>query len=29
VAEGVVSLSWKGIALPERDGPYRIRRVKR
>jgi hypothetical protein len=29
VAEGVVSLSWKGVALPQRDGPYRIRRVKR
>lgn len=24
VAERVLALSWKGVALPVRDGPYRI-----
>ena len=27
VADGVVSLSWKGVPLAVRAGPYRIRRV--
>ena len=27
VAEGQVRLSWKGAALPMRDGPYRIGRA--
>lgn len=27
VAEGLVRLSWKGVALPVREGPYRIGRV--
>lgn len=27
VADGAVALSWKGVALPERAGPYRIGRV--
>jgi hypothetical protein len=27
VAEGAVRLSWKGAALPVRDGPYRIGRT--
>ncbi|MEO7827050.1 MAG: DUF3253 domain-containing protein [Allosphingosinicella sp.] len=27
VAEGVVRLSWKGVAKPVREGPYRIGRV--
>ena len=26
VAEGRVALSWQGAAMPERSGPYRIRR---
>lgn len=26
VAEGVVRLSWKGVAVPRREGPYRIGR---
>ena len=26
-AEGLVQLSWKGRALPARQGPYRIRRA--
>jgi len=26
VAEGLVRLSWKGAAMPVRDGPYRIGR---
>jgi hypothetical protein len=26
VAEGLVRLSWKGCAIPTRDGPYRIGR---
>ena len=25
MAEGMVGLSWKGVALTERSGPYRIR----
>lgn len=28
VGEGLVRLSWKGRALPLRDGPYRIRRAE-
>ncbi len=28
VAEGAVRLSWKGEALVERDGPYRIGRAE-
>lgn len=27
VAEGLVRLSWKGEAIPVRDGPYRIGRA--
>lgn len=27
VAEGCVRLSWKGAAMPARDGPYRIGRA--
>ena len=27
VAEGLVRLSWKGKAMPARDGPYRIGRA--
>lgn len=27
VAEGLVRLSWKGSAMPVRDGPYRIGRA--
>ncbi len=27
VADGLVSLSWKGAPLAARDGPYRIRRA--
>ena len=27
VAEGLIRLSWKGEAMPARDGPYRIGRV--
>ncbi|HEY0148181.1 MAG TPA: DUF3253 domain-containing protein [Allosphingosinicella sp.] len=26
VADGLVRLSWKGVAKPARDGPYRIAR---
>lgn len=29
VADGLVRLSWKGEAMPVRDGPYRIGRGKR
>lgn len=28
VAEGLVRLSWKGEAMPARDGPYRIGRAR-
>jgi hypothetical protein len=26
VADGVIRLSWKGVAMPAREGPYRIAR---
>ena len=26
VADGLIRLSWKGVAMPARDGPYRIAR---
>lgn len=29
VADGLVRLSWKGAAMPQRDGPYRIGRPQR